>query len=102
MNYDTILPEKILRRYRRRRFRTPRWIKQSLAIGAFALSGFALICSLALIVPSKPDPRLREITQRALAHVGVTPPQISASIGKAPRATLIKLPDDNWNNVCTP
>jgi hypothetical protein len=95
MNYDTVLPEKILRRYRRRRLRVPHWIKQALAIGAFTLSGLALICLLALIMPrSKPDPRYREIIYKAISSASPTPPQ-------APRATLVKLPD-NWNNVCTP
>jgi hypothetical protein len=92
MSYDTVLPEKILRRYRRRR---SQWIKQSLAIGAFALSSLALICLLALIKPSRPDPRDREIIHRAIYGISPTPPP-------APRATLVKLPDDNWNNVCTP
>jgi hypothetical protein len=97
MNYDTVLPERILRRYRRRRFRVPHWIKQTLAIGAFTLTGLALVCSLALIVPGKPDPRSREIIRRALAHVGTTPPQVSASI--APRATLVKNPWPQSENL---
>jgi hypothetical protein len=93
MNYDTVLPDRILRRYRRRRFRVPRWIKQSLAIGAFTLSGLALISLLVSLSPSKPDPQMREIIRRALAHVGVTPPQVSAPLPAE---------DDHWNNVCTP
>jgi hypothetical protein len=95
MNYDTVLPERILRRYRRRQFRVPHWIKQGLAIGAFTLSGVALICLLALVLPGKPDPHGREIIQKAIYGISPTPPP-------APRATLVKLPDDNWNNVCTP
>ena len=95
LNHDTVLPNKILRRYRRRRLRVPHWIKQALAIGAFTLSGLALICSLALIISGKPDRRSREIIQKAIYGASPTPPP-------APRATLIKLPDDNWNNVCTP
>jgi hypothetical protein len=106
MNYDTVLPERILRRYRRPRFRVPRWIKRSLAIGAFTLSGLALICLLALIKP----PTLRErqahqrdleIIHQAIYGASPTPPPVRPSPTKAPRATLIKLPD-NWNNVCTP
>src|SRR4029077_5206674 len=100
MNYDTVLPERILRRYRRPRLRVPHWIKQSLAIGAFTLSSLALICLLALIKPStlrqqQETLRNQEIIHRAIYGVSTTSPQ-------APRATLVKLPDDNWNNVCTP
>jgi hypothetical protein len=96
MNYDTVLPDKILHRYRRRRFQ---WIKRSLAIGAFALTGLALICLLALIKPTtlrqrQETLRNQEIIHQAIYGVSPTPPQ-------APRATLVKLPD-NWNNVCTP
>jgi hypothetical protein len=93
MNYDTVLPDRILRRYRRRR---SQWIKRSLAIGAFTLGGLALLCGLALIMPrSKSDPRYREIIHRAINGANPTPTPV-------PRATLVKLPDDNWNNVCTP
>jgi hypothetical protein len=96
---DTVLPAKILRRYRRRRLRVPHWIKQALAIGAFTLSGLALICLLALIKPptlnqQRETMRNREIIHQAIYGISPTPPQ-------APRATLVKLPD-NWNNVCTP
>jgi hypothetical protein len=98
MNYDTVLPEKIVRRYRRRR---SQWIKQTLAIGAFTLSGLALISVLTLIKPptlrqQQEQLRNREIIHRAIYGASPTPPP------KAPRATLVKLPDDNWNNVCTP
>jgi hypothetical protein len=100
LNYDTVLPEKILHRYRRRRLRVPHWIKRSLAIGAFILTGLALICALALIKPPtlrqrQEKLRNQEIIHRAIYGASPTPPQ-------APRATLVKLPDDNWNNVCTP
>jgi hypothetical protein len=96
MNYDTVLPPEILRRYRRPRVRVPHWIKQTLAIGAFTLGGLALLCVLALIMPrSKSDPRYREIIHRAINGANPTPTPV-------PRATLVKLPDDNWNNVCTP
>jgi hypothetical protein len=99
LNYDTVLPEKIVRRYRRAQFRVPRWIKQTLKIGALTLSGVALICVLALIKP--PTMRQRqehlrdlEMIHKAIYGISPTPPQ-------APRATLVKLPL-NWNNVCTP
>jgi hypothetical protein len=100
MNYDTVLPERIRRRYRRRQFRVPYWIKQSLAIGAFILTGLALICLLALIRPptlrqQRETLRNREIIHQAIYGISSTPPPV-------PRATLVKLPDANWNNVCTP
>jgi hypothetical protein len=78
-SFDTVLPERILRRYRRLRLRVPHWVKRSLAIGAWTLSGVALICVLAFISPrSEPDPRYRQI-------ISPTPPH-------APRAALVKLP----------
>jgi hypothetical protein len=92
MNYDTVLPDRILRRYRRPRFQ---WVKRSLAIGAILLGFLAFKCSTWLLSPHQPNPLVREISQRALARVSTTAPP-------ALRATLVKLPDDNWNNVCTP
>jgi hypothetical protein len=94
MNYDTILPDKILRRYRRPRFRAEPAI---LGIcGLFLTVTLVAIASwLAVNGPVAPNPLVREISQRALARVSTTPPP-------APRATLVKLPDANWNNVCTP
>jgi hypothetical protein len=97
LNYDTLLPDRILRRYRRPRFQ---WVKRSLAIGAFTLTVLTLICALALIKPptlrqQQEKLRNREIINRAINGASPTPLPV-------PRATLIKLPDDNWNNVCTP
>jgi hypothetical protein len=86
MNYDTVLPEKILRRYRGRRFRAEPAV---LGIcGLFLTVSLVAIASwLAVSGPVAPNPLVQEISQRALARISATP-----------------LPDDNanWNNVCTP
>jgi hypothetical protein len=100
MNYDTILPEKILHRYRRRRVRVPLLIKQSLAISAFILTGLALICLLALIRPPTLRQRQEKLHDQEIIHQAIY--GISPTPPPAPRATLVKLPDANWNNVCTP
>jgi hypothetical protein len=91
MNYDTVLPERILRRYRRRRFRAEPAVVG--ICGLFLTVTLVAIASwLAVSGPVAPNPVVREISQRALARISAT----------APHATLVKLPDDNWNNVCTP
>ena len=107
LNYDTVLPEKIVHRYRRPRFRVPRWIKESLQITAFFLVLFTLIgATVSIVNPQSYATRkaaieTRGLAQRALARIGPTPPPLGALPAQAPRATLVKLPL-NWNNVCTP